>query len=211
MMFRLLITLVLAAASGWGWADSATLKEQDADPVYVQGDCRFRLKVEPGDGFRDGYRYMFYNAKPVGWGFSFGCFAGANQEEVDARLYAKKINGVWMNLYSGTPEPFTKKESFKETLFNGLNWSGVAISSNMTTGPEEMRKRITTFCLVQTKGGQVLCGEVQESLMFAKNKGQVLRDTIKVLKTLVFVELPTSQPLLPSAAPAASGERETRQ
>jgi hypothetical protein len=172
------------------------LKEQDADPAYVQGDCRFRLKVEPGDGFSDGQLYMFYNAKPVAWGFGFGCFAGTNQEEVDARLDIFRQDGKIHSTMS-PPVPYEPRQHFRMWNFSGANWTGTVTEYDTLYGMPDINFRRMRFCLQQTNGIQVICGEHQgPSPARARSSlttySYESRQILKILKTLVFVESPTN-------------------
>ncbi len=210
-MYRFLIALVLAMVSWSAGADGSVLNEQNADRVYVQGDCRFRLKVQPGDGFKEGHLYMFYNAKPVAWGFDIRCFAGANQEEVDARLDIFRQDGKILSTMS-PPVPYESRQRFRMWNFSGANWTGTVTEYDTLYGMPDINFRNMRFCLQQTNGPQVICGEHQSpspararsSIATYTNK---IHQISKVLKTLTFVELPINQPFLPSEPPTTSGER----
>lgn len=134
---------------------------------------------------------MFYGDKsdPVGWGFGFGCNAGASQNDINGLLAAKQINGKWM--WEGTNQPFTPEQHFKVYKFSGKNWHGVATAYDDTTGDEATRGRNLFFCLIETKGPQVLCGgPVSVRALADPPSTSTFPKIMAVLKTIVFVNAP---------------------
>lgn len=177
-------------------------------PVYTDGKCHFRLRVVLGQGYND-RTYMFFannSGNPNGWGFSFGCNAGASQDEIDQQLDAKKINGKWVWYNPGVgniPEnpPFTPAQHFRAYKFSGKNWKGTAISYDDTTGDEATRERKLFFCLVETGGPQVLCGgPISVMALVDPPSTSTLPKIMAVLKTVEFVNAPEGAPASDSTA-----------
>ena len=203
-LIRFASLFVLMFAAACAQADTqATATDSGVDglsPVYTDGACHFKLKVVSGEGYSS-RGYTFYSPSPDNpnsWGFGFGCNAGASQETIDFTLDAKMVNGKW--IWSDASEPFTPAQRFKTYPIHGKNWTGRVTEYNDTTGDEVRRARNYDFCLFETGGPQILCGQLRESLRFTK-MGSEFRKALNVIKTIVFVDPQAEK----SSAPGMSG------
>ncbi|MDI3262999.1 MAG: hypothetical protein QJR11_09350 [Fulvimonas sp.] len=162
-------------------------------PVHTDGKCHFRIKEsEEGHYYMKGYTFFGDKNDPISWGFGFTCYAGASPEEIDEQLHIARKDGkiVW----NATGEPFSPEQHFEMQRFSGKNWTGTAVSYDMTTGPEESRGRFFLFCLVETGGVQALCGQVQGLTAGTINAEINIKKIMDVIKTIEFVDLPSGQP-----------------
>ncbi len=214
MRFRVLLFRVLCiAATCFHAVYSATPAmaedEQRIDAVYSFdysiGQCHFVINDLQGGAFdtdnnsnppAGGYTGLRAIDNPVAIAF---CHAGANDDEIGNHLGAKKVDGKWVWL--GTNEPFKPAQHFKTFAFSGNNWVGRGITYDDTTGDEAKRQRRFRFCLLQTGGPQVLCGN-SSVMPLGYPKSSVLPKIRAVLKRIEFVELPT--PANTGAASSAS-------
>jgi hypothetical protein len=169
-------------------------------PVYTDGKCHFRLKTVPGQGYAD-KGYMFYangTDNPVGWGFGFGCNAGASQDDVYDQIGAKPVNGQWIDLDFN--EPFKPMQKFKLIEFAGKNWKGIGTAvDQIYYADADRRSRFFNFCLVENNGPQVLCGRTQIRGVTQPPSASRLPKIMAVLKTIEFVDAP-AQPQAPGSA-----------
>ena len=124
--------------------------------------------------------------------FSFGCYAGASQDDIDGQLGAKKVDGQWISLDYAAP--FVPEQNFETMDLTGKNWKGRIVAYDMITGPEETRARFFNFCLVEDHGPQVLCGQVQGLSAGTINTEIKTKKIMDVIKTIEFVDLPSGQP-----------------
>lgn len=183
----------------------ATGREATTDssfsPVYTDGKCRFRLKMVANQRYVDrGYTFYGDGTDPVGWGFGFGCNAGASQSDVYDQIAAKPIGGKWIDLDFN--EPFKPKQKFKLIKFAGENWTGIGTAVDQIYYAEpERRSRFFSFCLVENGGPQVLCGRTQIRGVTQPVSASKLPKIMAVLKTIEFVDAP--------AAPAKSASSTT--
>jgi hypothetical protein len=120
--------------------------------------------------------------------FVMFCYPRARRDEIDNQLGAKKVEGRW--IWLGTGEPFESDQRFKMFAFSGKNWTGRGLTYDDTTGDEAMRQRRFSFCILQKRGPQVLCGN-SSVMPLGYPKSNVLPKIMVVLRSIEFVTLPT--------------------
>jgi hypothetical protein len=167
--------------------------------IYTDGKCHFRIAETSRQRYDTGL-YMFdpTNANPTGWSFGFACHTGASQDDIVGQLGAKRVDGQWIS--EDFSAPFTPAQHFQTYTLAGKNWTGRVTAYDQTTGDEDTRQRFFLFCLVETHGPQVLCGQVQGLTIGTVNTADKIKKVLAVLKTLVFVDQPANPPTASSAA-----------
>ncbi|CAE6736130.1 hypothetical protein R70006_02348 [Paraburkholderia domus] len=170
---------------------------------YAVGACRFRIASMFGGNFRvrshSSPSQGIYDlpdtgpiASPVlNGGFSLNCNK-AHDKQIGISLGAKLVNGRWLRYdpWGDGPElvPFEKLAHVRTVQLKGRNWIGKGITVDDTTGDEERRGRIFSFCLVHNT--QALCGTTPVAWL-ANPKVNQLWKIRAILESIEFVDAPT--------------------
>lgn len=192
-----LLGLLLVAATAEAQLSTAKSTTSVAPATrYSIGQCHFAINDLQRGAFTvdntsrppaGGYTGLVAIDNPV---FIMFCYPGASIDEVDNRLGAKKVEGKWVWLDTGAP--FDRDQHFKMFAFSGRNWKGRGITYDDTTGDEATRQRRFRFCLLQTGGSQVLCGNSSVMPLGYPNSN-VLPKIMVVLKSIDFFNPPTPE------------------
>jgi len=191
----------VACAQATSSAPTKTTPSAPADHVvYVIGKCNFRINDLHGGTFSadkesGGYTGLEAKNNPA---FTAYCHAGTSQNDLDEQLDIKQANGklVW----SGNGMPFSPPQHFQLRKFAGKNWSGTSVGYDMTEGPEERRQRLFLYCLIETKGSQVLCGNAEAGQPSSPATSKTIQKILAVLKSVEFVDPSTAAANPASAA-----------
>lgn len=208
LLSRFMGVCILMLTVGWAYADTQTsIPDSAADglsPVYSIKQCHFRIENLNNGGFSadgesGGYTGRTLKNNPV---FVTYCYANASEEVRATMLGAtQSTDGKWT---LGADDPsYDRIAQLKTYPINGKNWTGRVVEYRDTTGEPVRRTRHYNFCLFETGGPQILCGELQESLMFTK-RGTEFNKALAVIKTIVFVDPPTA--VSPTAAGSDTSE-----
>lgn len=173
---------------------------------HVVGSCRFRIASMFGGHFRalahSSPSQGIYDlpdtgpmASPVlNGGFSLNC-GEANDEQIGISLGAKLVDGQWLRYdpWGDDPDlmPFENQAHVQTVQLNGKNWIGKGITVDDTSGDEERRGRIFSFCLVHKT--QALCGSTPVEWLGSPEINQL--STVKaILESIEFIDtqMPTS-------------------
>lgn len=172
-----------------GWRASIA----SLDTVRTFKKCSYRIADFPGHGNYSDGAYTFFGGKPyTGAGFEIDCRIGASQDDIDGQLGAKLVQGKW--IFLDFNEPFTTNQHFHVFKLAGANWTGTGVTYDATTGDEDTRPRFFQYCLVETRGRQVLCGRTNFMTVGAPPSTSTLPGILTVLKTIEFVDLPSVAP-----------------
>ena len=135
---------------------------------------------------------------------SFGLFCGAaSSDEVGAMLGAKRIGDKWLQ-YDPSGEapgltPFDENANPQTVTFKGKNWTGVGLTVDATTGDEERRPRVFSFCLIHN--AQALCGDTPVKWLIDP-KHNDLWMVKSILQSVVFSDAPAASAVSDPSAPA---------
>jgi hypothetical protein len=137
------------------------------------------------------------NAPAVLRSFGLNCWS-ADDRDIGTALGAKKIGAKWLQ-YDPSVEapgltPFDINANPQTVTFKGKNWTGVGLTIDATTGDEEKRPRVFSFCLIHN--AQALCGDTPVEWL-ADPKHNDLWKVKSILQSVVFSDA--------SAAIEASG------
>lgn len=205
--------------------DAATARDTHPDVTghatvttseFVVGACRFRIANMFGGKFRvpphSSPSQGIYDlpdtgpmASPVlNGGFSLNC-KKANDKQIGISLGAKLVNGQWLRYdpWGDGPElvPFEKLARVQTVQLRGRNWIGKGITVDDTTGDEERRGRIFSFCLVHNT--QALCGTTPVEWLANPKVNQLWKVRV-ILESIEFVDTPTSASASASASAASN-------
>ena len=120
--------------------------------------------------------------------FSLDCW-GATDHEISAALGASQAHGSWMRYASSLDAPvltpFEKNSNPQTVVLKGKNWTGIGLTVDATTGDEEKRPRVFSFCLIHNT--QALCGNTPVEWL-ADAKHNDLWMVKSILQSVVFVD-----------------------
>jgi len=185
--------------------NSSTSAEEKTNTVYTPGKCSFKINNLMGGAFSvDNTSHIkggvYTPAGTEEWSFPIRCYAGISAAEVDEQLDSRKVNGQWIS--NLTNEPFISKDHFETYSLNGVNWIGRisayddpnSDTNAVSEDANESHLRTFLFCLVETNGPQVLCGQPQGLTAGTINTDQSIKKILSVLRTIEFVEPPAKEP-----------------
>jgi hypothetical protein len=209
------ITCVLICLSQNSANAFATAIPQNSRPLQNVGPCQFQIANMFGGEFdvprehnesvpQQGI-YYFTDVGPkaprVLRSFSLDCWT-ATGDNVSGALGASQVRGTWMRYASslGAPvlTPFEKNANPQTVVLKGKNWTGIGLTVDATTGDEEKRPRVFSFCLIHKS--KALCGNTPIEWL-ADPKHNELWMMRSILHSVVFSESSgppevTSKPVL---------------
>ncbi|MBE1161902.1 hypothetical protein [Dyella acidiphila] len=132
---------------------------------------------------------MFYanaNGNPNGWGFGLSYHTAASQDDIYSQPGARLVRENWIDENSNAIS--YPDQHLKIYDFSGKNWTGKGIAYSQIYGDEDRRQRFFNFCLIQSNGPQVLCGQTQVRNLNSPPSSSTLPKIMAVLKTIEFVD-----------------------
>lgn len=206
----LFVAVLMLCTASAACAQQAASREQGTSPardsrttfrqIYVTGKCSFTMQLNGGSLSIDDQSFIkgaVYSAPGTEeWSFPVKCHTGASQEDIDIFVGAKRVGDQWIWVDGGTP--FSPAQRMKITQLTGKNWHGTVVGYDMTTGPEELRQRILTYCFFETHGSQILCGRGPAMGTSSPATTKLIDKVLAVLKTIVFVDVPARSITPPS-------------
>jgi len=182
------------------------LAAQTVTSVQSVGRCQFRIANLFGGEFevprehnesapQQGIYYftdITSKAPRVLRSFSLDCW-DATDRDISAALGATQFRGSWMryapSLGGRTLTPFEENANPQTVILAGANWTGIGLTVDATTGDEERRPRVFSFCLIHK--AKALCGNTPVAWL-SNPKHNDLSMMKSILQSVVFFDSPTS-------------------
>ncbi len=172
--------------------------------AHIVDPCRFKIADMFGGHFRalnsdgsppqEGSYYLPITGPMASLNGGFGLFCQeANERQIGIALGAKYVNDRWLKYspWGDDPEltPFDEQAHAQTVPLSGANWIGTALTVDDTTGDEERRARIFSFCLIHQ--ALALCGTTPVEWL-ANPKTNQLWKIKAILQSVQFVDTPVS-------------------
>ena len=189
-----LATIAYSSLCNLAIAHNAALRVEEARPVSgedrVIGACRFRIQ-----NMFAGYLSIYTDSTPPTGIYHLPAVGpeAPNDKDLGIALGAKRIGDKWLQ-YDPSAEapgltPFDKNANPQTVTFKGKNWTGVGLTIDATTGDEERRPRVVSFCLIHK--AKALCGNTPVAWL-SNPKHNDLSMMKSILQSVVFFDSPTS-------------------